>query len=71
LSHITRHILGIFHGQPGARQFRRYISENAHKRGSGIEVLRTALSKVPTVAENEANRLESLARRAAFDQEQA
>ncbi|MGK0250036.1 MAG: tRNA-dihydrouridine synthase A [Oleispira sp.] len=71
LSHITRHILGIFHGQPGARQFRRYISENAHKRGSGIEVLRTALSKVPTEVENEANRLESLARRAAFDQEQA
>jgi tRNA-dihydrouridine synthase A len=71
LSHITRHILGIFHGQPGARQFRRYISENAHKRGAGLEVLRTALSKVPTEAENEINRLESLARRAAFEQEQA
>jgi tRNA-dihydrouridine synthase A len=71
LSHITRHVLGIFHGQPGARQFRRYISENAHKRGAGLEVLRTALSKVPTDAENEANRLEALARRAAFDQEQA
>ena len=71
LSHITRHILGIFHGQPGARQFRRYISENAHKPGSGIEVLRTALSKVPTEAENEANRLEALARSAAFDASQA
>ena len=70
LSHITRHILGIFHGQPGARQFRRYISENAHKPGSGIEVLRTALSKVPTDAENEANRLEALARREAFEQSQ-
>lgn len=70
LSHITRHILGIFHGQPGARQFRRHISENAHKRGSGIEVLQAALAKVPTEAENEANRLEALARRAAFEKEQ-
>lgn len=69
LSHITRHILGIFHGQPGARQFRRYISENAHKPGAGIEVLRTALSKVPTDEENEANRLEALARREAFEKE--
>jgi len=71
LSHITRHILGIFHGQPGARQFRRYISENAHKRGAGIEVLRMALSKVPSEAENKANRLAALARRAAFEQEHA
>jgi tRNA-dihydrouridine synthase A len=69
LSHITRHLLGVFHGQPGARQFRRYISENAHKPGSGIEVLETALSKVPTEAENEANRLEALARRAAFEEQ--
>lgn len=68
LSHITRHILGIFHGQPGARQFRRYISENAHKRGSGIEVIETALKKVPTEAENEANRLIALAKRSAYEQ---
>ena len=64
LSHITRHILGIFHGRPGARLFRRHISENAHKRGSGLEVLEAALAKVPTEEENEARRLEALARAA-------
>lgn len=46
LSYITRHILGLFHGQPGGKQFRRYLSEHAHKPDSGIEVLEAALSKV-------------------------
>ena len=31
LNAMTRHILGLFHGMPGARQFRRHISENAHQ----------------------------------------
>jgi tRNA-dihydrouridine synthase A len=30
LNRITRHILGLFHGCPGARKFRRVLSENAH-----------------------------------------
>jgi tRNA-dihydrouridine synthase A len=47
LSHITRHLMGVFHGQPGGRQFRRYISENAHSPGSGIEVIEAAMAKVP------------------------
>ncbi|NOH56325.1 tRNA dihydrouridine(20/20a) synthase DusA [Vibrio coralliilyticus] len=47
LGHITRHMLGLFQNMPGARQWRRYISENAHKPGSGIEVVETALSKIP------------------------
>lgn len=46
LSYITRHILGLFAGQPGGKQFRRYLSENAHKPGAGVEVLEKALSKV-------------------------
>ena len=46
LNHITRHILGLFHGQPGGRQFRRHLSENAHRPGSGIEVVLDALDKV-------------------------
>jgi len=46
LSHITRHMLGIFQGMPGARAWRRYLSEHAHRRGAGIEVLRCALSFV-------------------------
>lgn len=32
LGHITRHMLGIFQAIPGARQWRRHLSENAHKR---------------------------------------
>ncbi|MGL4860152.1 MAG: tRNA dihydrouridine(20/20a) synthase DusA, partial [Enterobacteriaceae bacterium] len=46
LNHITRHILGLFQGQPGARQWRRYLSENAHNRGAGVEVVRQALQYV-------------------------
>jgi tRNA-dihydrouridine synthase A len=46
LNHITRHVLGLFQGQRGAKIFRRYISENAHKPNAGIEVLEQALSAV-------------------------
>jgi len=45
LNAMTRHILGLFHGMPGARQYRRHISENAHKPSATIEVLTTALQK--------------------------
>ena len=44
---ITRHLLGIFQGQPGARAWRRHLSENAHLKGSGIEVIADALALVP------------------------
>lgn len=47
LGHITRHMLGLFQAMPGARQWRRYISENAHKPGAGIEVVEAALAKIP------------------------
>ncbi|HEX4117370.1 MAG TPA: tRNA dihydrouridine(20/20a) synthase DusA [Rhizomicrobium sp.] len=43
LSTMTRHMLGLFHGQPGARAFRRYLSEHAPRDGAGIDVLREAL----------------------------
>ena len=39
LNQMTRHILGLFHGQPRARAFRRHLAENAHLDGAGIEVL--------------------------------
>jgi tRNA-dihydrouridine synthase A len=42
LNSMSRHILGLFHGQPRARAFRRHIAENAHLEGAGIEVLRRA-----------------------------
>jgi len=42
LNHITRHILGLYQGVPGARKFRRHISENAYKKQAGLEVLTEA-----------------------------
>ncbi len=46
LNHMTRHILGLFNGQPGARQFRRHLSENAHKPGAGLDVLKDAVDRL-------------------------
>ena len=50
LGRITRHMLGLFTGQPGARSWRRYISENAFKDDAGPEVLIDALDKMPVAA---------------------
>ncbi len=47
LNSLTRHTLGLFAGCPGARAWRRHLSENAHKAGAGLEVLDDALSAVP------------------------
>ncbi len=46
LNHITRHILGLYQGVPGARKFRRHLSENAYKKGAGLEVLLDAFALV-------------------------
>ena len=43
LHSMTRHILGGFHGVPGARAFRRHLATQAVKPGAGIAVLREAL----------------------------
>jgi tRNA-dihydrouridine synthase A len=43
LSSMTRHILGLFQGEPGAKLWRRHLSENAWKNGVGIDVVETAL----------------------------
>ena len=43
LNAMTRHMLGLFHGRPGARLFRRHLSENATRKGAGLSVLRDAL----------------------------
>ena len=50
LGRITRHMLGLFAGQPGARAFRRYLSEHAYARGAGIETLEAALEQLPRAA---------------------
>ncbi|MDO5055548.1 MAG: tRNA dihydrouridine(20/20a) synthase DusA [Pasteurella oralis] len=46
LNHIVRHMLGAFQHCKGARQWRRYLSENAHKTGADLKVVETALSFV-------------------------
>jgi tRNA-dihydrouridine synthase A len=50
LGRITRHMVGLFAGIPGARAWRRYISENAHGDGAGTEVLLEALDAMPVAA---------------------
>lgn len=42
LHSMTRHILGLFHGEPGARAWRRFISENAPLPGAGVSVIEGA-----------------------------
>ncbi|MGL5390850.1 MAG: tRNA dihydrouridine(20/20a) synthase DusA, partial [Shewanella sp.] len=46
LNHITRHMIGLFQGLPGARTWRRYLSEHAHKTGADIRVIQQALSSM-------------------------
>jgi tRNA-dihydrouridine synthase A len=46
LNHITRHILGLFHGCPGARGWRRLISEQVHRPGAGPELIHRAAARV-------------------------
>ena len=49
LKSITRHLLGLFQGQPGARRWRRHLSENAHLGDAGIHTVQQALSLVDKV----------------------
>ena len=48
LNHISRHLLGLFHGRPNARAWRRHISERAHQKGAGPEVLQQAAAQIPS-----------------------
>jgi len=50
LGRMTRHMMGLFAGLPGARSWRRYISEHAHREDAGVEVIREALDAVPVAA---------------------
>ena len=50
LGSITRHMLGLYAGQGGARTWRRTLSEHAHKRGAGIEVIELAMQRRSDVA---------------------
>ena len=55
LNHITRHILGLFHQQPGGRLFRRKLSEEAHQLGAGSDTLLAALDEVTRRTEKQSS----------------
>jgi tRNA-dihydrouridine synthase A len=46
LAHVTRHMVGLFHGLPGARRWRQILSTEAAKPGAGPQVLRDAFAAV-------------------------
>jgi tRNA-dihydrouridine synthase A len=47
LASMTRHLLGFIQARTGARAWRRYLSEHAHRRDAGVEVVERALALVP------------------------
>lgn len=46
LGHVTRHMVGLFHGLPGARRYRQILSIDATKPGAGPDVLKAAFAAV-------------------------
>ena len=44
LDHVVRHMLGLYQGQYGGRQYRRHLSERAHQAASDTDVLREAIA---------------------------
>ncbi|MEL6815404.1 MAG: tRNA dihydrouridine(20/20a) synthase DusA [Cyanobacteria bacterium J06598_3] len=51
LNSITRHMMHLFHGQPGSRIWKRYITERACKPGAGAQVVAEALEEVTAAAD--------------------
>jgi tRNA-dihydrouridine synthase A len=54
VGHISRHMVGLFQGIPGARAFRRHLSENAFREGATGQVIRDAAALVPDQQEKAA-----------------
>lgn len=50
LQHMTRHILGLFKGEAGGRQFRRHLSENGHGKDAKLDVLFQAMEIIHNYA---------------------
>ena len=46
LGHVTRHMVGLFHGLPGARRYRQILSTDATRPGAGPDVLKAAFAAV-------------------------
>jgi tRNA-dihydrouridine synthase A len=51
---MTRHLLGLFAGQPGARAFRRVLASEAVRPGAEIDVIARALTEVDRAGERQA-----------------
>ncbi len=49
LNHLSKHIVGLYHGEPRSRLWRRHISQNAHIPGSNTDVLRAAYAEMVAV----------------------
>jgi tRNA-dihydrouridine synthase A len=54
LANVTRHMVGLFHGLPGARRYRQILSVDATRPGAGPEVLRDALAAIDFSSERRA-----------------
>ncbi|RST86709.1 tRNA dihydrouridine(20/20a) synthase DusA [Aquibium carbonis] len=54
LSHVTRHMVGLFHGRPGARRYRQILSTEATHANAGPEVLHEAFSVVAVASDAQA-----------------
>ena len=54
LKHITRHLLGLYHGQPGGRGFRKVLSEGAHRPGADWALVEQAVQVTRDQAERAA-----------------
>ena len=50
LKHICRHVLGLYQGEPGARGFRRMLSEGAHREGAGWALVEQAMAPLLAAA---------------------
>jgi tRNA-dihydrouridine synthase A len=50
VKHISRHLLGLFQGLPGAKAWRRYLSENAYRDDNNTGLLNQALAEMKTAA---------------------
>ena len=49
LKHLTRHVVGLYYEVPGARRYRRILSERAHLPGADWSVIEDALAAIPNV----------------------
>jgi len=49
LNQLSKHAVGLYHGEPRSRLWRRHISENAHLPGSGVEVLHDAYERMVAI----------------------